>query len=294
MTELLSNVLDYSRIDSKGLRPIIEKIDFKLLIRSVISSNEAEIRELGKDIKIELKGKFPNSIESDRSALTRVLMILLNNAVRRSPRGKKITIKPSHNNNMLELGIKDEGPPLSSLQRACLLNNSTSSPEGTSTPLEYINLELSSAKKIIEKLSGNLEYLDSEKNQSFFLIRIPCKNTESRSIQNLPSTLKSRSFIKRRKAEKGSTFNSISLLSERDLVSKNSLEKAIQELKSLVSIPIFKGGTLINRIRQIKKIWEQSEHHCLPAFKNLEMAVYEGNANKFKNIIQTIVEQSTR
>jgi CheY-like chemotaxis protein len=59
-----------------------------------------------------------------------------------------------------------------------------------------------------------------------------------------------------------------------------------RELEELSSIPIYKGGTIINRLNRIKETHKLSEGGSPSLIGNLKSAVFEGDAERFATIIK--------
>ncbi len=291
LNELLSNILVHSLGDPETHDPIFSRFDIKPLLKSLVHGQYNSISETERDVRIEIRGVFPDSIYSDRSLVTRALMFLAGNAIRRSTAGQTIIIRGIKETENLVLRFEDEGPPLSDRIRQPLFCDLSTADENNLSPLDFLNLEMSSAEETAVRLGGKLEYRIMENQRSAFTLHIPVKEPESITRNDInPSahTAKSRSADE----DPSRNINSATLMNAEDLVPDETPEQILTELKSLASIPIYKGRTLISRIRQLKQICENSNLSFLSALEDLEKSVFDGNINRFNSIINCILDQT--
>ncbi|MBU2514858.1 HAMP domain-containing histidine kinase [bacterium] len=68
-------------------------------------------------------------------------------------------------------------------------------------------------------------------------------------------------------------------------------ESLIQEFKTLSSTPIFKGGTLINRLKKMKRISEKLFPSYLPVLGKMEIAIFDGNGAQLNRLIKSVLAE---
>jgi signal transduction histidine kinase/CheY-like chemotaxis protein len=86
------------------------------------------------------------------------------------------------------------------------------------------------------------------------------------------------------------TANYARVLESADEISARLSAALMKDLEELSSIPIFKGGTIINRLKQIGESHKISDHIYSTLMMRLKSAVYEGNAERFRIIIKRAME----
>ncbi len=106
LTDLISHLLDVSKIQAGILRLNYESFDLKILLkeicRNIHSSNPSY------KIRIERTTK-PLIIHADKERIEHVISNLLLNAIKYSPDLKEIVVKPSIKNRHLQVSVTDNG-----------------------------------------------------------------------------------------------------------------------------------------------------------------------------------------
>ena len=93
LSEIVNNILDFSKIESGKSEILIEPIDVKQLIRNIYYVNKVQAVEKDHHFFYQIDPDLPQWIRSDRQKLSRILMNLINNAIKYTPENKIIHIK---------------------------------------------------------------------------------------------------------------------------------------------------------------------------------------------------------
>ena len=105
--DLLSGLLDISKLDAGGIAPQIE--DFR--IDDVLQALGTEFEALAEDRNIELRVVSSSCyVRSDRRLLRRILQNLLSNAIRYTPSGGRVLIGCRGGGERLKIEVRDTGP----------------------------------------------------------------------------------------------------------------------------------------------------------------------------------------
>jgi signal transduction histidine kinase len=108
LVHMVENVLALSRVGRPAVvlvrRP--ERVD--QLIRDVLASFDPLLRS--HDISVELTFEGSETADVDGDAVRRILLNLLDNAVRYGPEGQTLRITAVNRQSSLELTVEDEGP----------------------------------------------------------------------------------------------------------------------------------------------------------------------------------------
>jgi len=108
MTSLTENLLMLARVDSDQLRFSFEAIDIEELAGQVVSETVALAHD--KDIRLEVKlDGQAGPIRGDRAALRRLLLILLDNAMKYTTAGGSIEVATSRGAGGLVFSVRDTG-----------------------------------------------------------------------------------------------------------------------------------------------------------------------------------------
>lgn len=158
-----------------------EQVEFSLTITKVKLSEffaelEAKFREEARQKKITLIiNASPGEIETDRSALTRILDNLVSNALKFSRPETQVVIEASVTNEMLQVQVKDQGPGFhpEDLQKVFgKFQRLRAKPTGGESSS---GLGLSIVKLLTEHLNGSVQLHTEWRKGSTFEVKIPSK-----------------------------------------------------------------------------------------------------------------------
>ena len=107
-TNLVNDLLDLSRIESGRMKLKFERVSLDSLIADSIESVKHAASEKGIKQNLELSESL-SSVKGDREKLTQVVINLLNNAIKFTPRSGEITIKAIELNGQVEVKVRDTG-----------------------------------------------------------------------------------------------------------------------------------------------------------------------------------------
>ena len=111
MMRMVTDLLHLSRIDNATTRLNVELINFTAFITFILNRFD-KMRSQDEEKKYELVRDYPiNSvwIEIDTDKMTQVIDNILNNAIKYSPDGGKITVSMKTTDDQMILSIKDQG-----------------------------------------------------------------------------------------------------------------------------------------------------------------------------------------
>lgn len=112
-TDLILNLLDFSRIEADGLRLSPTRVDVSEVIDACFEATRHAAKVRGHHLSVEMLAKLP-PVSSDRSALRRVLMNLIENALKYTPEGGRITVRARVERNEIDreqvsISVSDTG-----------------------------------------------------------------------------------------------------------------------------------------------------------------------------------------
>ena len=111
MMRMVTDLLHLSRIDNASSRLDVELINFTAFITFILNRFD-KMRSQDEEKKYELVRDYPiNSvwIEIDTDKMTQVIDNILNNAIKYSPDGGKVTVSMKTTDDQMILSIKDQG-----------------------------------------------------------------------------------------------------------------------------------------------------------------------------------------
>ena len=108
MIALVEDLLDLARLESGRLELKMAPVDLGALTRRVAAAHETQARELG--VRLEaLAPDRPAVVIGDQDKLYQVVTNLVDNAVRNTPEGGRVTLKSARNGSQAHIEVTDTG-----------------------------------------------------------------------------------------------------------------------------------------------------------------------------------------
>jgi PAS domain S-box-containing protein len=108
LTRLVDDLLDVSRIVRGNIEPRREPIELAAVVEQALESARPLIESKGHAVTVSLP-QAPVQLEGDPVRLTQVLLNLLDNAAKFTPRGGKIELRAERVGPEVELAVRDNG-----------------------------------------------------------------------------------------------------------------------------------------------------------------------------------------
>lgn len=106
---LINNILDYSRLEAGRMRLELEELDLLQLLRDVVLQVEPLAQERGLTVVLELPaGQVESTFVSDRAKVEQVLINLLGNAIKFTPKGE-VRLRAGAEAGLIRLDVMDTG-----------------------------------------------------------------------------------------------------------------------------------------------------------------------------------------
>jgi len=115
LAKLVNDILNLSRIDLGTMKLTVEKVDLNEFMQSIEKEMGIQIKEKGLESKFEVGGKLPR-INTDREKLTEILINLISNAVKYTPKGL-VTITMNLEGGDVHFCVKDTGIGISRIEQ---------------------------------------------------------------------------------------------------------------------------------------------------------------------------------
>jgi signal transduction histidine kinase len=113
MTELTESLLALARADADALEMSMQPTDINDLVRSVIGQSDAVAADTGIALHI-VTPDHPVQALADPSGIRRILLILVDNALKHTPRGGAITVSVANHHRAVSVSVEDNGEGISS------------------------------------------------------------------------------------------------------------------------------------------------------------------------------------
>ena len=169
MSDLINLLFDYVRLDSTNYGLRREEIDLPELLRTIAASMYSDVEEKGMEFMISIPEES-QKVLLDRVQFSRVVVNLINNAMKHNPPGTTISLELKKRKRNTQIIISDNGgfiPPL----LAEHIFEPFAMGDASRTAQSGSGLGLSIAKKIVEMHGWTLELKQyyEEKRKAFVI-----------------------------------------------------------------------------------------------------------------------------
>ncbi len=170
---LSQNILQFSSNQHASLRLV--SVDLSALVEQTVQQFGPLAR--ASDAEIQLVVEQPSHVDADEDALRRVLVNLLDNAVKYGPSGQTITVRVGTYGPWGEVSVCDRGPGIPVSERSLIWQpfRRLEREEAGSTAGSGIGLSI--VRTAVDAMSGEVEVTDAQAGGSCFRIRLPKSRT---------------------------------------------------------------------------------------------------------------------
>lgn len=169
LNELISDLLDISKIENGELKLNVVEFDIKALIESAVET----IRQTHDTFHLEVLGnEQPCIVKGDESRIEQVLINYLTNALKYSPENKTVTITRELDNNRLTIKVKDAGIGIPLAKQVDIFSKFYRVEE-SSLKFQGLGIGLYICAEIIKKHHGSVGVSSSPNQGSEFYFSIP-------------------------------------------------------------------------------------------------------------------------
>jgi len=166
---LLEDLLDLSRIDADKLEPIIGEGDAWQIVREAVATVEPTAERRG--IRIEVSGPAATvTCNTDQQRVRQILINLLTNAVRHSPRDHSIQVELHVTDDMLRFDVVDEGEGIAPEQQGVIFEAFERAGRQTE---RGTGLGLALSRKLARLLGGDLRVESQLGHGARFFLKVP-------------------------------------------------------------------------------------------------------------------------
>ncbi len=167
---LVESLLDISKLESGRMQLYIEEFDLSDVIEELILEQKTRADFMNVCIRTDFKGR-PFFVKADRNMLQRVILNLLDNALKFSSENDEVlfSLRKNENNN-IELRVEDQGPGIADDQKQRIFEQfiqvSADDKPGAGLGLTFCRLA-------VEAHKGEIFVEDREGGGAIFVVNIP-------------------------------------------------------------------------------------------------------------------------
>jgi signal transduction histidine kinase len=175
LTRIVEDLFLLARADAGHLPIRRESLYLEDLVHDITRSVRSVAEQQG--VKVDLHGVVEAPFDGDADLLGRLLLNLLDNAIKYSPKGASVDVELGHHGNNYEISVADTGPGIPQeaqqriFERFFRADSARESSDGTAT--SGAGLGLAIARRVAELHSGRLDLVESRPGRTEFRITLP-------------------------------------------------------------------------------------------------------------------------
>jgi two-component system OmpR family sensor kinase len=166
LQKLAVDLLDLSRIDAGSLELTPREVNLADLAETIAAEFRPAVAQHGTELELDLPQE-PVDAVCDRERVAQIMRILLDNALRHTPEGTRVTVTAESNNGSAEFAVADSGPGLDQLEARQLFERFY-----TGDAARGAGLGLAIAKELAEAMEGRIE-LRTRPGKTVFTLALP-------------------------------------------------------------------------------------------------------------------------
>lgn len=172
MNRIVGDLLELSRIEAPGYRPTRTSFDLKAVVEELRMSLAQSLAARDQRLIVDI-GHGATICHADRDAVSRILVNLVDNAIKYSPEGLDITISARRDDDALVIEVADRGPGVPEADRPRLFERFYRVDRGRSREMGGTGLGLSIVKHLTESHGGTAHYEPNLPSGSRLIVIIP-------------------------------------------------------------------------------------------------------------------------
>lgn len=178
---LIEELLEYNRIKSTQRTVFPRQVELREVIKAATDSLQIawQLKELALDV--QLTEAVP-VINADPDALRRILIILLDNAIKFTPPAGRLTVKAANDSDALVIQVQDTGIGIPEASLGVIFDSFRQLENPNTRHYGGLGLGLSIAKHLVELHGGRIWVESREGHGSRFFFTLPLTEEEMSAV----------------------------------------------------------------------------------------------------------------
>jgi two-component system NtrC family sensor kinase len=171
MDRLIRSLLDIGQIEA-GLEMPMEPLQLDDVVEEVVANLQGEATSKGLVLEVEV-ARGMSMVNGNQTRLVQVVTNLLDNAIRYTPEGGRITVSASEGGGEITVSVKDTGVGIPAQAKAHVFQKFYRVEGSQTRELEGMGLGLATVKSIVERHGGRVWVESKEGEGSAFFFTLP-------------------------------------------------------------------------------------------------------------------------
>jgi len=178
LTQLINNILDFSRIESGHIAYNFEAVDLEELLAGTLATFSVRLRDKGFEVRYDGPEDPLPEIRLDANAIDRAVANLLDNAVKYSNGDRRIGVELSRNDDGVAIAVSDHGIGIPQDESERIFERFHRVSTGLVHDVKGSGLGLTLVKHIAEAHGGRVTVESKPGKGSTFVIYLPVEEWE--------------------------------------------------------------------------------------------------------------------
>lgn len=194
---IINEILEFSKIEAGKLELEYRDFNVKKCIEDILDVLSNEIYKKGLEIPVFIDEKVPDEIYSDEARIRQILLNLIGNAIKFTPKGEiSISLKLAECGQMLLFEVEDTGVGIPKSKLESIFQSFSQADISDTRKYGGSGLGLTISRKILDAMKGKVFVESEEAVGSKFSFTIPLKvHEKDREIEEIDFENKVRVFV---------------------------------------------------------------------------------------------------
>ena len=175
LIELVNDLLDASKLESGTMRLDLASTDLRILVGELRETMEPLVREKGLQLHEALAAGLP-PVRADRAKLRRILVNLISNAIKFTPKGGQVEIKAERANDLVRIAVSDTGVGIPAEDIPRLFDKYEQARSRATRSEKGTGLGLFITRQLVELHGGQIEVQSQVSQGSVFSFTLPVED----------------------------------------------------------------------------------------------------------------------
>jgi signal transduction histidine kinase len=172
LTQLINNILDFSRIEAGKKIYRFASTDIKGLVQEVIEAYRFQAEQHGFTLEVALDDEMPD-VDLDKEAISLALINLLNNAIKYSPKERFIRVELKQDAQTILLSVADHGIGIAKAEQGKIFEKFYRAEDSLVHDTKGSGLGLALVRHIMEAHGGEVRLESTLQKGSTFTLVLP-------------------------------------------------------------------------------------------------------------------------
>jgi signal transduction histidine kinase len=175
LVRLINDILDIEKLESGRVVFNLRRIEVRSLVEKTIEAMKGFAEGHAVRIRIEESGATTD-VRADADRLAQVVTNLLSNAVKFSPPDNEVTVSIEQAADLVRISIRDHGPGIPADFKSRIFERFAQAEATNARRQGGTGLGLSIVKQIVERLGGEVGFVDATGGGTIFHVELPVWN----------------------------------------------------------------------------------------------------------------------